>query len=46
MKKELALKAGLTPTDDGQYIGTREQWNEYERLEEEENFIDPFDDNN
>lgn len=28
-------KAGLTKTDDGQWIGTHQQWQELERLQEE-----------
>ena len=36
---ELHLKAGLIATDDGQWIGTKAQWNDYERLEEEDEAI-------
>ncbi len=30
---KLALKAGLTMTDDEQLIGTRDEWEKYELLE-------------
>ena len=32
---QIYLDAGLTLTDDGQYIGTKQQWDKYEELEAE-----------
>jgi hypothetical protein len=33
--RDLHSEAGLAKTDDGQYIGTKAQWDELERLQEE-----------
>jgi len=34
--EEIYLSAGLTKADDGQWIGTKQQWDKVEELENEE----------